>query len=96
VNSIFQRSNPAIEKLFAAAGSPKKVMCIRVLVLPRAMNDVTRQQIEIPAHPCRNSLRYSWRKWSSSRNKDCTVKFPKETRDLVQWGVSSGMLAPQS
>jgi hypothetical protein len=27
VNSIFQRSNPAIEKLFAPAGSPKKVMC---------------------------------------------------------------------
>jgi transposase len=30
VNSIFQRSNPAIEKLFAAAGSPKKVMCIPI------------------------------------------------------------------
>jgi len=30
MNSIFQRSNPAIEKLFAAAGSPKKVMCIPI------------------------------------------------------------------
>ena len=30
MNSIFQRSNPAIEKLFAEAGSPKKVMCIPI------------------------------------------------------------------
>ncbi len=30
MNSIFQRSNPAIEKLFAAAGSPKKVMCVPI------------------------------------------------------------------
>jgi len=30
VNSIFQRKNPAIEKLFAAAGSAKKVMCIPI------------------------------------------------------------------
>jgi transposase len=30
MNSIFQRSNPAIEKIFAAAGSPKKVMCIPI------------------------------------------------------------------
>jgi len=30
VNSIFQRSNPAIEKLFSDAGSPKKVMCIPI------------------------------------------------------------------
>jgi hypothetical protein len=30
VNSIFQRSNPAIEKLFAEAGSPKKVMCVPI------------------------------------------------------------------
>lgn len=30
MNSIFQRSNPAIEKMFADAGSPKKVMCIPV------------------------------------------------------------------
>ena len=30
MNSIFQRSNPAIEKLFADAGSPKKVMCIPI------------------------------------------------------------------
>ena len=30
MNSIFQRSNPAIEKIFADAGSPKKVMCIPI------------------------------------------------------------------
>ncbi len=30
MNSIFQRKNPAIEKLFADAGSPKKVMCIPI------------------------------------------------------------------
>ena len=30
MTSIFQRKNPAIEKLFAAAGSPKKVMCIPI------------------------------------------------------------------
>ena len=30
MNSIFQRSNPAIEKLFVSAGSPKKVMCIPI------------------------------------------------------------------
>jgi transposase len=30
VNSIFQRSNPAIEKIFQQAGSPKKVMCIPI------------------------------------------------------------------
>ena len=30
MNSIFQSSNPAIEKLFAEAGSPKKVMCIPI------------------------------------------------------------------
>jgi len=30
MNSIFQRANPAIEKLFADAGSPKKVMCIPI------------------------------------------------------------------
>jgi len=30
MNSIFQRSNPAIEKVFAEAGSPKKVMCIPI------------------------------------------------------------------
>lgn len=30
MKSIFQRSNPAIEKLFAEAGSPKKVMCIPI------------------------------------------------------------------
>ena len=30
MNSIFQRSNPAIEKLFAEAGSPKKVMCVPI------------------------------------------------------------------
>jgi transposase len=30
MNSIFQSSNPAIEKLFADAGSPKKVMCIPI------------------------------------------------------------------
>jgi transposase len=28
MSSIFQRKNPAIEKLFAQAGSPQKVMCI--------------------------------------------------------------------
>ena len=28
--SIFQRKNPAIEKLFASAGSPRKVMCIPI------------------------------------------------------------------
>jgi len=30
MSSIFQRKNPAIEKLFAAAGSPKKVLCIPI------------------------------------------------------------------
>jgi len=30
MNSIFQRKNPAIEKLFQNAGSPKKVMCIPI------------------------------------------------------------------
>lgn len=30
MNSIFQRSNPAIEKLFAKAGKPEKVMCIPI------------------------------------------------------------------
>ena len=30
MNSIFQRSNPAIEKLFARAGSPKKIMCVPI------------------------------------------------------------------
>jgi len=30
VNSIFQRSNPAIEKVFADAGQPEKVMCIPI------------------------------------------------------------------
>jgi hypothetical protein len=30
VSSIFQRKNPAIEKLFAEAGSPKKVLCIPI------------------------------------------------------------------
>jgi len=30
MNSIFQRPNPAIEKLFAQAGSPKKVMCVPI------------------------------------------------------------------
>ena len=30
MNSIFQRKNPAIEKLFVEAGSPKKVMCIPI------------------------------------------------------------------
>lgn len=30
MNSIFQRANPAIEKLFAEAGSPKKVMCVPI------------------------------------------------------------------
>ncbi len=30
MNSIFQSSNPAIEKLFTEAGSPKKVMCIPI------------------------------------------------------------------
>jgi transposase len=30
MNSIFQRSNPAIEKIFADAGSPRKVMCIPI------------------------------------------------------------------
>ncbi len=30
MNSIFQRKNPAIEKLFAAAKSPKKVMCVPI------------------------------------------------------------------
>lgn len=30
MNSIFQRSNPAIEKLFAHAGKPEKVMCIPI------------------------------------------------------------------
>ena len=30
MNSIFQRSNPAIEKIFADAGSPKKVMCVPI------------------------------------------------------------------
>jgi transposase len=30
VSSIFQRANPAIEKLFRDAGSPKKVMCVPI------------------------------------------------------------------
>jgi transposase len=30
MNSIFQKSNPAIEKIFESAGSPKKVMCIPI------------------------------------------------------------------
>lgn len=30
MNSIFQSSNPAIEKLFQEAGSPKKVMCVPI------------------------------------------------------------------
>ena len=30
MNSIFQRSNPAIKKLFQEAGSPKKVMCVPI------------------------------------------------------------------
>ena len=30
MSSIFQRANPAIEKTFAAAGSPRKVMCIPI------------------------------------------------------------------
>lgn len=30
MNSIFRRKNPAIEKLFVAAGSPKKVMCVPI------------------------------------------------------------------
>ena len=30
MNSIFQRSNPAIEKVFQDAGSPKKVMCVPI------------------------------------------------------------------
>ena len=30
MSSIFQRKNPAIEKLFAEAGSPKKVLCIPI------------------------------------------------------------------
>jgi len=30
MKSIFQRSNPAIEKLSAEAGSPKKVMCVPI------------------------------------------------------------------
>jgi len=30
VNSIFQRSNPAIEKVFQNAGSPRKVMCVPI------------------------------------------------------------------
>ena len=30
MSSIFRRKNPAIEKLFAAAGSPKKVLCIPI------------------------------------------------------------------
>ena len=30
MNSIFQRKNPAIEKLFEEAGSPKKVMCVPI------------------------------------------------------------------
>jgi transposase len=30
MNSIFQRANPAIEKIFRDAGSPKKVMCVPI------------------------------------------------------------------
>ncbi len=30
MNSIFQKSNPAIEKVFQNAGSPKKVMCVPI------------------------------------------------------------------
>lgn len=30
MNSIFQRTNPAIEKMFAEAGKPEKVMCIPI------------------------------------------------------------------
>ena len=30
MNSIFQRTNPAIEKVFAEAGKPEKVMCIPI------------------------------------------------------------------
>jgi transposase len=30
MSSIFQRQNPAIEKLFVEAGSPKKVMCVPI------------------------------------------------------------------
>ena len=30
MNSIFHRKNPAIEKIFKEAGSPKKVMCIPI------------------------------------------------------------------
>ena len=30
MNSIFQRSNPAIEKVFQNAGSPRKVMCVPI------------------------------------------------------------------
>ena len=30
MSSIFQRKNPAIEKLFAEASSPKKVLCIPI------------------------------------------------------------------
>lgn len=30
MTSIFQRKNPAIEKLFASAGSPRKVMCVPI------------------------------------------------------------------
>lgn len=30
MNSIFNRTNPAIEKIFREAGSPKKVMCVPI------------------------------------------------------------------
>ena len=30
MNTIFQRANPAIEKVFQEAGSPKKVMCVPI------------------------------------------------------------------
>ncbi|NQU39822.1 MAG: hypothetical protein HQ523_07705 [Lentisphaerae bacterium] len=30
MNSIFQRANPAIEKIFRDAGSPKKVICVPI------------------------------------------------------------------
>jgi len=30
MNSIFQRANPAIEKIFRDAGSPKKAICVPI------------------------------------------------------------------
>ena len=39
MSSIFQRANPAIQKVFQDAGSPQKVMCVPIDYAKRLSSD---------------------------------------------------------